>query len=165
MGDRSDFGDCLEAARREAGLSPRKLAKKCGVPTRRIADLEQGTSVPTDRELGALAQGCGVSVFDLLPPGYSLRVLANSGSDGAQELQGREASDALLREYLSMVVELRSGRVVTPPTLRHDDLAELAAALGDSPQAIETRLVELLDADATDASSILSMILPSTAAD
>jgi transcriptional regulator with XRE-family HTH domain len=163
MGDGAEFGRGLEAARQAAGLSQRKLAKRTGLATRRIADLERGVELPTDRELGALAQGCGVSVFDLLPPGYSLRILAHDGTSGAQELQGRHASDALLREYLSMVMELRSGRVVTAPTLRHDDLVELAAALGDTPEAIGARLVALLDAEATDAPSILSMILPSTA--
>jgi transcriptional regulator with XRE-family HTH domain len=163
VGEQAEFGGCLEGARRAAGLSQRRLARNAGLTSRRIAELERDADVPTDRELGALAQGCGVSVFDLLPPGYSLRILDHDGTS-AQELQGRQASDALLREYLTMVMELRSGRVVTAPTLRHDDLVELAAALGDTPEAIEARLIALLDAEATDAPSILSMILPSTGA-
>jgi transcriptional regulator with XRE-family HTH domain len=161
----AEFGRCLERSRRDADLSQRKLAKKSGVPTRRIADLEQGREVPTDRELGALAQACRISVFDLLPRGYSLRVLAHDETSESTEVAGREAFDALLREYLSMVMELRSGRAVTAPTLRHDDLVELAGALGDSPEAIEARLTALLDAEGLDAPAIRSMILPSTATD
>jgi transcriptional regulator with XRE-family HTH domain len=160
-----DFGRCLEAARRESGLSYRKLARKSGLNARRIEELETGVELPTDRELGALAHGCGLSVFDLLPPGYTLRVLDHDEPAGAQEVRGREAIDALLREYISMVVELRSGREVTAPTLRHEDLVELAAALGDTPESIETKLVSLLDADAVEIPAIRSMILPSTASD
>jgi transcriptional regulator with XRE-family HTH domain len=156
------FGRCLESTRRTADLSQRKLAKRSGISVRRIDELEQGAAEPTDRELGALAQACRVSVFELLPAGYTLRVLAQDESTGVRELEGGEASDALLREYLSMVVELRSGRPVTPPTLRHDDLVELAAALGDSPEAIEARLVSVLDADESTAPAIRSLILPST---
>ena len=63
-----------------------------------------------------------------------------------------------------MVVEMRSGRPVTAPSLRHEDLVELAASLGDTPESIEARLVVLLGADTDDAAAIRSMILPSTAA-
>ena len=38
-----------------------------------------------------------------------------------------------------MVVEMRSGRPVTAPSLRHEDLVELAASLGDTPESIEAR--------------------------
>lgn len=156
------FGQRLEESRRDAGLSRRKLAKRSGVAPRRIHDLEQGAALPSDRELGTLAQACRISVFELLPPGYSLRIIDPDDAVDGRELRGADASDALLREYLSMVVELRSGRQVTPPTLRHDDLVELAAALGDTPGAIEARLVRLLDADGSQGAEILSMILPST---
>jgi len=161
--DTAEFGRLLTAARTDAHLSPRKLSRVSGVPARRISDLEQGDAMPTDRELGALAQGCGRSIFDLLPPGYGLRLLDHAESNGARELTGRDAIEALLQEYVSMVVELRSGRAVTAPTLRHDDLVELAAALGDTPETIETRLVELLDSNSVDANAIRSLILPSTA--
>lgn len=164
QGDHSElraFGASLAAARTQAGLSTRKLARASGIEHRRIVALEQGSDPPTDRELGLLAQGCGTTVFALLPPGYGLEVLA---PDAATSTAGEHALDALLREYLSMVVELRAGRTVTAPSLRHDDLVELAAALGDTPDAIEDRLVTLLGAGADDAPAIRSLILPSTAA-
>ena len=158
--DRRAFGSLLTAAREQAGLSTRKLARSSGLEHRRVVALEQGGAEPDERELGVLAQACGTTVFALLPPGYGLEML---GSD-AVPAAGEGALDALLREYLSMVVELRSGRAVTAPSLRHDDLVELAAALGDTPNAIEARLVTLLGTDSTDAPAIRSLILPSTAA-
>ena len=141
------FGAALQTVRAGAGLSSRKLARASGLAIKRVSQLESGDGLPTDRELGVLAQACGVSVFDLLPPGYTLRVLLHDGTAGPQELQGQVALDALLREYVAMVVELRAGRAVTPPTLRHEDLVELATALGDTPESIEARLVNLLGAD------------------
>jgi transcriptional regulator with XRE-family HTH domain len=159
------FGACLRAVRHRADLSKRSVAKRSGIPLRRVSALDAGAEVPTDRELGALAQACQVSVFDLLPSGYSLRLLAQDETSGAREVSGTEATDALLREYLSMVVEMRAGRPVTAPTLRHEDLVELAAALGDDPEAIGARLVELLDAETADGPALVSMILPSTTND
>jgi transcriptional regulator with XRE-family HTH domain len=154
------FGAVLEDARRRSQLTPRQLGRASGLTARRVTRLESGAELPTDRELGALAQACGVSVFDLLPAGYSLRVLVQDEEGSSpQEVQGREALDTLLREYIAMVVELRSGRAVTPPTLRHADLVELAAAVGATPESIEARLVVLLGAegDASVAQSLMQL--------
>ncbi len=144
----SDFGTRLEAARRAAHLSSRNLAKQSGVAPQRIGELERGAAVPTDREIGVLAQVCQVSVFDLVTPGATLRVLTADDPSGAGAVDGVDARDALLREYLSMVVELRAGRLIAPPTLRRDDVVELATALGDTPEAVEARLLELLEREA-----------------
>src|SRR6476646_7074513 len=99
-----EFGTVLAEVRRRADLSPRKLGRASGLTVRRVIALESGTELPTDCELGVIAQACGVSVFDLLPPGYSLRVLEHDGIESTQEVCGREALDTLLREYLAMVV-------------------------------------------------------------
>ena len=157
----AEFGHRLQVARTQAGLSPAKLARATGLSRRRVAALEGGNDLPTDRELGAIASACRATVFELIPPGYSLRVLVHDEDEGPQEARGRTALDALLREYLSMVMELRSGRTVTAPSLRQEDLVELAGMLGDSPEAIEARLVELLGATPEDAPGIRSIILPS----
>jgi hypothetical protein len=83
--------------------------------------------------------------------------LEHDGIESTQEVRGREALDTLLREYLAMVVELRSGQTVTPPTLRHEDLVELATALGDTPESIEARLVALLSTDGVDTPVVHSL--------
>jgi hypothetical protein len=89
-----------------------------------------------------------VSVFELVPPADGVRVLARDDASVAREVGGGDARDALLREYLSMVVELRSGRAVEPPTLRRDDLTELASALGETPEEVEAHLLRLLATEA-----------------
>ena len=159
-----EFGHRLEQVRTRAGLSPAELARSSRVSRRRILALEDGRTVPTDRELGALAQACRVSVFELIPPGLSLSVLGGDPETPGAALRGDAALNALLREYLVMVLELRQGNPVTAPSLRHDDLVELAAALGGTPEAIEHRLVELLGAGADEAHELRTMILPSTGA-
>ena len=157
-----EFGRALAGARERARLSTRKLAQVTRLPRRRIEALERGDELPTEAEIAVLAQGCTLTVFELIPPGFSLSVLVH-GESGPTEARGERALDALLREYLSMVVELRSGHAVTAPSLRQDDLVELAAALGDDREAIEARLIGLLGTDGTDAPAIRSLILPSTA--
>jgi transcriptional regulator with XRE-family HTH domain len=159
----AQFSNLLTAARERAGLSVGALADRSRLTRRRITSLERGIDVPTETELGVLAQACDVAIFDLLPPGYSLRVLVDDPTQGRGEASGEAALDALLREYLAMVVELRAGNPVTVPSLRHDDLQELAAALGDTPEAIEARLVALLG-DGNEARTLRAMILPSSAA-
>jgi transcriptional regulator with XRE-family HTH domain len=157
------FGGSVRAARLKSGLSVSQLAKASRLGKRRVTALERGDDVPTDSELGVLAQACGVSVFDLVPAGQNLRVLLHDQGAGTSEANGEVALDALLREYLSMVVELRRGNPVTAPSLRHDDLAVLAANLGGTPDAIEARLVELLGSEAVDPRALRALILPSTA--
>lgn len=80
------------------------------------------------------------------------------------ELQGEAAFDALLREYLSMVLELRNSREAAPSSIRQDDLCELARALGGTPEAIEVRLMQLLGTDQHNAWQVRSTILPSLGA-
>jgi transcriptional regulator with XRE-family HTH domain len=160
--ERTASGPLLETARNRAGLSVRQLARATGISRTRIDELESGADQATERELGLLAQGCKCAVFDLLPPAHDVGVLVHDES-GLAPARGERAFESLLREYLAMVVEMRSGANVTAPSLRHDDLLELAAALGDTPEAIEQRLAALLGSDAGEASGIRSMILPSTA--
>ena len=157
----TEFGRRLHAVRTAANLSPGTIARSAGLSRGRISALEHGRDLPTDRELGALATACRASVFELVPAGYSLRMLVHDEHAGPREAQGATAPDALLREYLSMVGKLRSGNSVTAPSLRQEDLVELARMLGDTPEAIEARLVELLGASADGAPAIRSVPPPS----
>ena len=159
------FGGSLQAARASGAGSRSASSRRRRASPNGESPRSSGatTSRPID-ELGVLAQACGVSVFDLVPAGHNLRVLLHDDDAvGTSEANGEAALDALLREYLSMVVELRRGNTVTAPSLRHDDLAVLAANLGGTPAAIEARLVELLGSEAGDARALRALILPSTA--
>jgi hypothetical protein len=96
--------------------------------------------------LSALAVACDVAPSELAQP------------------EPDAAFDALLREYLSMLLELRQASTIAPVSLRQDDLSELATALGGTPERIEARLVELLGTDAAGASEMRAVLLPSISA-
>lgn len=154
-----EVGTKLEVARLAAGLSSADLARTAGISRRRTAAIERGSATPTDSEVEALADACSVDVVELLPPGHKLSLVTTRPDDGP--LQGEPALDALLREYVSMVLELRNASELPLATLRHEDLTELAHALGGTPDAIEARLIELLGTDAEGARTLHSVILPS----
>jgi transcriptional regulator with XRE-family HTH domain len=145
QGQGQTFATRIRSTREAAGLSATRLSTLSGVTRRRLAVLERGDDVPTEQELGVLAQSCGAAVFDLIPTGFGLRLRVGDTGRGATEVSGEPALDELLRNYLSMVRELRSGRAVTVPSLRHDDICQLAKLLGDTPEGIQSRLVGLID--------------------
>ncbi|MET0627404.1 MAG: helix-turn-helix transcriptional regulator [Acidimicrobiia bacterium] len=159
------LGRNLAAARLAGGLSHHDLARATGIGRRRVRAIERGAVVPTAPELEALSDACGVTPTDLVPPGSNLRLLGGRerGTSTGDPLQGQQALDALLREYISMVLELRNADRLPVVTLRQEDLTELARALGGSPEAIEARLIELIGTDAEGAHDVRSAILPSVA--
>ena len=157
----ADHGSDLDiaAVRLEHGLSRMQLARKSRLSRRQIAAFEEGTAVPTANELAAIAEACGVDADEIVRPELDVAVVAGVVAKSADgEVRGQAASDALLREYLSMLLELRKASEIAPVSLRQDDLTELAAALGGTPEAIKARLIELLGADTRDASEMLSFL-------
>jgi transcriptional regulator with XRE-family HTH domain len=157
-----NHGDVLRRLRRTNNMSRAQLASAAGLSRKQITAFERGNPSLSDAELGALADALRVEVTSLTPPGCNLAVAAGVLSNGAVgELRGEAAFDALLREYLSMVLELRNGRHAPASSLRQDDLSELARALGGSPEAIEARLIDLLGTDEQEAWQLRATILPS----
>jgi transcriptional regulator with XRE-family HTH domain len=151
-------GERIQELRTGQGLSRGRLAKRTGLRRSTLVAIERGSRAPTPDELGAIAGACGVAT-DLRTPTTVEFALATGAA--AEPVRGEAASDALLREYLEMVVELRSGRSATPDSLRQGDLSELAQALGGTPAEIEARLMQLLGSDAREASQIRAAITPS----
>jgi transcriptional regulator with XRE-family HTH domain len=144
----SDFSARLRRLREGRGLSRRQLAQAAAVSTRRIFALERATGVaPSADEVVALAHCCNVPICELVPPG-SESYLNGSKTSRSAEPDDPATTDATLRDYLGMLHELRGGGPVTPQSLRHEDLSKLALALGRSPEAVEARLVELLESSA-----------------
>ena len=142
-----DVGERLGELRRTLGMSQAELARASGVSRREIAALERGRSSVSDADLHTLADACGVEIGVLAPPNLRLAVAAHALSDqGAVWLEGDAARDVLLREYVAMLVELRGATNVPTSSLRQDDLAELARVVGGTPEAIDARLTELLEA-------------------
>jgi hypothetical protein len=129
---------------------------------RRVVSLERGRTVASESEVANLAEACGVGIGVLATAGCRVTLVAETVSPHLTgEVSGDAALDALLREYVSMLLELRNSSEIAPVSFRHDDLTELARALGGTPQAIEARLIELLGTDAQGASELRSEILPS----
>jgi hypothetical protein len=101
----------------------------------------------SEADLRTLAEACGVDVDELAPRNLRLALAAHALSDqGAVQLEGEAARDALLREYVLMLVDLRGSVDVPASSLRQDDLEELARVVGGTPAAIEDRLTYLLEA-------------------
>jgi transcriptional regulator with XRE-family HTH domain len=149
----------LECARLDRGLSHASLARAAELSKRRVIRLERGTAVPTASEVQALATACFVSVGDLATPGHDLALVGGGTEDAT--IRGSAAVDALLREYIAMVLEMRNRDEIPVSSLRHEDLTELSRALGDSPEAIETRLIELVGTDSEGAQRLRAAIQPS----
>lgn len=157
-----DFGRRLRQLRHDIGMSRAQLARASGLSRWKLARFERERASISEVDLSALAETIGVEVGVLRGPGHNLSVAAGPLSNGAAgELRGEAALDALLREYLAMVVELRDSHQGMPTILRQDDLTELARTLGGTPQAIEARLRELLGTDAQGACALRTTILPS----
>jgi transcriptional regulator with XRE-family HTH domain len=156
-----DFGSRLRELRRSNKMSRSQLARASGLSRRNIAALERGRAPISDADVDALANACGVEVTVLAPPVFRLTTGSGASDPGSGELRGQAASDGLLREYVSMLFELRDSRRLSPASLRQEDLSELALALGGTPEAIEARIVELLGTDEEQAWELRTEILPS----
>jgi transcriptional regulator with XRE-family HTH domain len=140
----------LAAVRQAKDLSRTGLAHASGVPRRRIVGYERGRARLTHEELSAIAEVLDVTTVEIAPH-----------ASVAHLTYGASAEDDLLREYVSMLLELRNLRDVSPSSLRHEDLGELARVLGGSAEAIEARVMELLEVNGTRAAEIVHTILPS----
>ena len=143
----ADVGERLRQLRRTLGKSRGQLARASALTRRQVAAFERGKSSLSEADLRTLAEACGVDVDELAPRNLRLALAAHALSDqGAVQLEGEAARDALLREYVLMLVDLRGSVDVPASSLRQDDLEELARVVGGTPAAIEERLTYLLEA-------------------
>jgi len=159
-----DTGRHLRQVRRKQGLSRAEVARSAGLTRRELAAYERGRIVIPESDLWCLAGSCGVDVDELLPEREPLKVGSGLSSlamgDSIRRLRDPAAPDGLLREYLSMIYELRNLPPGSRVPLRQPDLVALADALGGSPEAIEARLVDLIGASKEEAARLRAMILP-----
>gem|GEM_PF-2585973 len=159
-----DVGRQLRQVRRRQGLSRSDVARSAGLTRRELAAYERGRMVIPESDLWCLAGSCGVDVDELLPEREPLKVGSGLSSlamgDSIRRLRDPQGPDGLLREYLSMVYELRNLPPGSRVPLREPDLVALAEALGGTPEAIEARLVELIGASHEEAARLRAMILP-----
>jgi transcriptional regulator with XRE-family HTH domain len=162
-------GRQLRHVRRKQGLSRAEVARSAGLTRRELAAYERGRVEIPDSDLWCLAGSCGVDVGELLPQRDELRIDSDLSSlaigDSIRHLREPAEPDALLREYLAMIYELRNLPPGSAIPLRESDLSTLADALGGSPEAIESRLVELIGVNRDEAVRLRAMILPPLALD
>ncbi|MFM8303596.1 MAG: helix-turn-helix domain-containing protein, partial [Actinomycetota bacterium] len=137
-------GRQLRAVRKAQGLSRSEVARSAGLTRRELAAYERGRNPVPDSDLWCLAGSCGVDVDDLLPTRDRLGVDSDLGTltigESVRRLRPGTDSDGVLREYLAMIYELRNLAPGSTPSMRAEDLATLAEALGGTPDAIEARL-------------------------
>jgi transcriptional regulator with XRE-family HTH domain len=153
------LGELLGNARQSAGLSRREAASVAGVTPQAIRAYERGSESVPDDVAEKLAAAYGCSLATLLPsrgvdpvslePGR-LHVGSASAPLGSDD----PPSDEVLRSYLGLLYELRDAKPGSELPLRDRDLDALAAALGDDPETIEVRLVELMDVTREEAAAM-----------
>jgi transcriptional regulator with XRE-family HTH domain len=149
--------------RKQQGLSRTVVARSAGLTRRELAAYERGRTEVPESDLWCLAGSCGVDVADLLPRRDPLHIAADHSAigvgDTVRRLRNPEPDD-MLREYLSMIYELRRVPPGAPSPLRQPDLAALADALGGTPESIEARLMQLTGVSHEEAVRLRTMILP-----
>ena len=159
-----ELGKHLREVRRLQGLSRSEVARSAGLTRRELAAYERGRTPVPESDLWCLAGSCGVDVAELLPHRPPLTVGSDLSSlavgDTIRHLRSPGSANGMLREYLSMVYELRNLPPGSRVPLRETDLVALADALGGTPGMIESRLVELIGASRDEAARLRAMILP-----
>ena len=95
--DVATFGDRLEAARRNANLSQRELAKHIGIKNSTLRNWEDDVTEPRANKLNTLAGMLNVSLMRLI----------NGEGDGLEASDENSASDANLDAALIAIRELR----------------------------------------------------------
>ena len=78
--DLAELGRCIEAARRERGLTLQALADQARVSVSMLSSVEHGAKAPTIVVLARIADGLGVPLPDLLAPERS-RVIVRRAAD------------------------------------------------------------------------------------
>jgi transcriptional regulator with XRE-family HTH domain len=157
-----DVGARVHELRCERNWSEQQLARAAGITKRQLMRIEQGRAPATPDEVLQIACALGVHVADLTATTEPLTIVASPASGSSHKLTGAAAYEALLREYLSMVFELRNVTSFSHADLRQRDLTELSRALGETPRAIEARIAQLLDTDAEGAAGVRSTLAPSS---
>ena len=157
-------GAALRAARRSAGLRRRDAAARVGLDAKHLRNYERGSAQIPEDVANRLAGEYGCDPSQLLPERPTASVILEprrvSVAGASKALRSDDPHpDEVLRGYLGLLYEIRSTKPGTEIPLRDKDLEALADALGGSPDAIETRLIELMDVTRDEAAAIRATLL------
>lgn len=159
-------GQHLRRVRHRQGLSRAEVARSAGLTRREVAAYEKGRAVVPETDLWSIAGSCGVDLTEFMPERQTLRVSSDLSSlrlgDTHRQVGIPERPGGLPREYLAMLSELRNLAPGSRMPLQEPGLVALADALGGTPEAIETALVEQIGASNEEAARLRAMILRSS---
>ena len=106
------LGRQLRQVRKQKGLSRSEVARSAGLTRRELAAYERGKVAVPESDLWCLAGSCGVDVGELLPNRDPLQISSDLSSltvgNSIRHLRATQERDGVLREYLSMIYELRN---------------------------------------------------------
>lgn len=156
-------GEHLRGLRERRGLPRRRVARSVGVGWTSVASWELGRRHVPASTAPDLARLYDVEVEDLRPPRRPspIRVTREAVSVGEVQrpLEGEPDVESVLERYLDAVYALRGLRRADDLALRDEDVEELAAALGDEPEEIERRLMQLVRCTREEARTLRKALL------
>jgi transcriptional regulator with XRE-family HTH domain len=149
------LGTLLRAARKQRGLTRRDVAGRVGTTPGDLRRIERGDMAVPPHLVAELAECYG----DDLAAQFATRMPIDVTERrvevaGTVELAESEDTDEVLHTYVSIVARLRTSEPGTPIALRADDLVALSSALGQNPDRVEARIVELLGCSPHEAHSL-----------
>ena len=154
------LGTLLRAARKKRMLTRRDVADRIGISQHDLRRYERGDASIPSSVVAALAECYG----EVLTAQFATRVPVQV--DGHHVVVGAEAApivsddeDDVLGTYIGIVARLRQSKPGEPIALRTNDLVALSTALGQDPQHVEARIVDLLGCTPSEARSLHAELL------
>ena len=149
----------LSRARTAAGLTLEEVARRSGLPAAVLGDLESGGRAVSPDELEALARAYGTDAAGLVPPRQPVGVDHDAKTLQADDHVAAfgEASDPL-SVYLSMIYAVRGVERGSRIQLRDDDVDVLSGLVGEDPEEVERRLIELMGCSREEARSLCLLL-------
>lgn len=153
----------LREARERAGLTLDDAVSATGLLRSYLMSLEAGRRRPLPREIDRLAAAYCADLSDVLPRRRPVSVDLATGRlvlGGAERTVGELAGVGDVHAaYLSLLRSVRGARPGQRIALRSSDLDLLGSLLGDDPDRIEQRLVQLMGCTPDDASLLRGVLL------
>jgi transcriptional regulator with XRE-family HTH domain len=159
----SPVADRLRAARERAGLTLAAASAAAGLLPSYVTALEDGRRRPLPAEVDRLARAYGTDLSDLLPARRPVDVDAAAGRitvDGRTR-QLRDAADEreVYGAYLFLLYAVRGATPGQRIPLRSSDVELLVQVVGEDPETIERRLVQLMGCTTAEASMLGGVLL------
>ncbi len=159
----SSVAERLRAAREQAGLTLDAAAAATGLLRSYLTALEQGRHRPLPAEVDRLSRAYDADLHDLYPARRPVEIDAGAGRitvDGRTR-QVRDAADEreVYAAYLFLLYAVRGATPGQRIPLRSSDVELLVQVVGEDPETIERRLVELMGCTSAEATMLGGVLL------